>query len=81
MGAAILRKCYRESRGSIFELVDNFNELFCNGYISEAECNEFKKDAYELIEILMLTLLRQRSLKRRMLIEEENVNRKSKICV
>ena len=42
----------RQSRGSICELIDDFNECFDNDYIGEAYRDELKKDAYHLIKVL-----------------------------
>ncbi len=42
----------RQSRGSLFELIDDFNECFDEEYIDENICNNYKKDAYELLKIL-----------------------------
>lgn len=53
----------RQSRGSIYELIDDFNESFDNGYINEAEYNEYKKDAYGLIKILNAYIAKTRQMK------------------
>lgn len=42
----------RQARGSIYELIDDFNECHDEGYISEATRDEFKKDAYRLIKVI-----------------------------
>jgi len=42
----------RQSRGSICELIDDFNECFDEGYIDEAYRDELKGDAYNLIKVL-----------------------------
>jgi len=42
----------RQSRGSICELIDDFNECFDNGYIDQAYKEKIKKDAYHLIKVL-----------------------------
>ena len=42
----------RQSRGSIYELIDDFNECFDCGYINELECKEFKEDAHTIIKML-----------------------------
>ena len=42
----------RESRGSICELIDNFNECHDNGYIDKTYKDELKNDAYHLIKVL-----------------------------
>ncbi len=42
----------RQSRGSLFELIDDFNECFDEESIDDNICNNYKKDAYELLKIL-----------------------------
>ena len=42
----------RESRGSICELIDDFNECHDNGYIDQAYRDELKNEAYQLIKVL-----------------------------
>lgn len=42
----------RHSRGSICELIDDFNECFDEGYISEDRKDELKKEGYGLIKVL-----------------------------
>lgn len=42
----------RQSRGSLFELIDDFNECFDEAYIDKNICNNYKKEAYELLKIL-----------------------------
>ncbi|MCK4584097.1 four helix bundle protein [candidate division WOR-3 bacterium] len=42
----------RHSRGSICELIDDFNECFDEGYIDEEYRDEIKGDAYTLIKVL-----------------------------
>lgn len=42
----------RHSRGSLCELIDDFNECFDNGYIDEAWRNDLKRDAYHLLKVL-----------------------------
>ena len=42
----------RQSRGSICELIDDFNECYDEGYIDEDYCNELKGDAYTLLKVL-----------------------------
>jgi four helix bundle protein len=42
----------RQSRGSIYELIDGFNECFDEEYIDETYRDELKADAYELIKVL-----------------------------
>ncbi len=42
----------RQSRGSLFELIDDLNECFDEGYIDEEIKDNYKTDAYELLKIL-----------------------------
>ncbi len=42
----------RESRGSICELIDDFNECHANGYINQTYRDELKNEAYHLIKVL-----------------------------
>jgi four helix bundle protein len=42
----------RESRGSICELIDDFNECYDTGYIDQIYRDELKSDAYHLIKVL-----------------------------
>jgi len=42
----------RQSRGSICELIDDFNECHDNGYIVETERNELRAEAYEVMRVL-----------------------------
>jgi four helix bundle protein len=42
----------RQSRASVCELIDDFNECFDEGYISEKYCCELKADGYLLIKVL-----------------------------
>ncbi len=42
----------RESRGSICELIDDFNECYASGYTDENETDELKSEAYHLIKVL-----------------------------
>jgi four helix bundle protein len=42
----------RQSRGSICELIDDFNECFDNGYIDQDYRDQLKNDAYRLIKVL-----------------------------
>jgi four helix bundle protein len=42
----------RQSRGSIYELIDDFNECFDEGYIDENIRDSYKSKAYELVKIL-----------------------------
>jgi len=39
----------RQSRGSICELIDDYNECYDNRYIDQTYGNQLKKDAYHLI--------------------------------
>ena len=42
----------RQSRGSLCELIDDFNDCFDEGYIDEKYCMELKEDGYTLIKVL-----------------------------
>lgn len=42
----------RQSRASIYELIDDFNECFDEGYIDERTRDKYKNDAYSLIKVL-----------------------------
>jgi len=42
----------RESRGSICELIDDFNECHDNGYIDPTYRDELKNEAYHLMKVL-----------------------------
>jgi len=42
----------RQSRGSICELIDDFNECHDNGYIPENERNELRTEAYQVMKVL-----------------------------
>ena len=42
----------RQSRGSICELVDDFNECYDEGYVSAKYRDDLKKNAYYLIKVL-----------------------------
>jgi four helix bundle protein len=42
----------RHSRGSLCELIDDFNECFDNGYIDEGWRNDLKGDGYHLLKVL-----------------------------
>jgi four helix bundle protein len=42
----------RQSRGSICELIDDFNECLDEGYIDVNYCSVLKNDAYNLIKVL-----------------------------
>ena len=42
----------RQSRGSICELIDDFNECYANGYIDQDEAGQLKSEAYLLIKVL-----------------------------
>jgi four helix bundle protein len=54
----------RHSRGSICELIDDFNECYDNGYIDQNYRDELKGDAYQLIKVLngyIASIKRQKS--------------------
>jgi four helix bundle protein len=54
----------RQSRGSICELIDDFNECYEEGYINQTESNALKSEAYHLIKVLngyIASLKRQKS--------------------
>jgi len=42
----------RQSRGSICEWIDDFNECYANGYIDQNETDQLKSEAYHLIKVL-----------------------------
>ena len=42
----------RQSRGSIFELIDDFNACEDEGYIQKEECQDLTTEAYTLIKVL-----------------------------
>ena len=42
----------RQSRGSICELIDDFNECYANGYIDQNYKDQLKNSAYHLIKVL-----------------------------
>jgi four helix bundle protein len=42
----------RQSRGSISELIDDFNECFDNEYIDQKYRDELKSDGYHLLKVL-----------------------------
>jgi four helix bundle protein len=42
----------RQSRGSICELIDDFNECYANGYIDQTYQDQLKNEAYYLIKVL-----------------------------
>lgn len=42
----------RQSRGSICELIDDFNECCENGYINQDQSEELKNEAYHVIKVL-----------------------------
>ena len=42
----------RQSRGSIYELIDDFNECFDNEYIDQKYRDDLKNDGYHLIKVL-----------------------------
>ena len=54
----------RESRGSICELIDDFNECHDNGYIDPTYRDELKNEAYHLMKVLngyIASIKRQKS--------------------
>ncbi len=54
----------RQSRGSICELIDDFNECHDNGYIDQSYTDELRSDAYHLIKVLngyIFSIKRQQS--------------------
>ena len=54
----------RQSRGSICELIDDFNECYDSGHIGQDYRDELKKDGYHLIKILngyIASIKRQKS--------------------
>jgi len=53
----------QQSRGAIYELIDDFNECLDCGYIDEQECNEYKKDAYNLVKILNAYIAKTKRMK------------------
>jgi len=53
----------RQSRGSICELIDDFNECCDEGYIDEVYRDELKKDAYRLLKVLNAYIASMKRLK------------------
>ena len=54
----------RQSRGSICELIDDFNECYDNAYIHQGYRDELKSDAYQLMKVLngyIASIKRQKS--------------------
>ena len=54
----------RHSRGSICELIDDFNECYDNAYIDQGYRDELKSDAYQLMKVLngyIASIKRQKS--------------------
>jgi four helix bundle protein len=54
----------RQSRGSICELIDDFNECYDNAYIDKDYRDELKNDAYQLMKVLngyIASIKRQKS--------------------
>ena len=54
----------RQSRGSICELIDDFNECYANGYIDQTYQDQLKNVAYHLIKVLngyIASIKRQKS--------------------
>lgn len=60
----------RQSRGSIYELIDDFIECSECGYIDEAECAAVKNEAYELIKVLNSYIAKTREMKKTYTVEE-----------
>ena len=53
-----------QSRGSICELIDDFNECYDNAYINQDYRDELKSDAYQLMKVLngyIASIKRQKS--------------------
>ena len=42
----------RQSRGSICELIDDFNECHDSKYMDQGYCDALKQDAYHVIKVL-----------------------------
>ena len=53
----------RQSRGSICELIDDFNECCDEGYIDEVYRDELEKDAYRLLKVLNAYIASMKRLK------------------
>ena len=54
----------RQSRGSICELIDDFNECYDNQYIDQTYRDQLRNDAYNLIKVLngyIASIKRQKS--------------------
>ena len=54
----------RQSRGSICELIDDFNECYDNKYIDQTYSEQLRNDAYRLIKVLngyIASIKRQKS--------------------
>jgi hypothetical protein len=54
----------RQSRGSICELIDDFNECYDNKYIDQTYRDRLRNDAYHLIKVLngyIASIKRQKS--------------------
>ena len=54
----------RQSRGSICELIDDFNECYDNQYIDQTYKDQLRNDAYHLIKVLngyIASIKRQKS--------------------
>jgi len=54
----------RQSRGSICELIDDFNECYDNRYIDQTYREQMRNDAYRLIKVLngyIASIKRQKS--------------------
>lgn len=53
----------RQSRGSIYELIDDFIECSECGYIDEKRCKEYKEQGYRLIKVLKSYIARTKQMK------------------
>ncbi|MCX5815330.1 MAG: four helix bundle protein [Proteobacteria bacterium] len=54
----------RQSRGSICELIDDFNECFDEGYIDKNLLDTYKKEGYSLIKVLNSYIASQKKQKK-----------------
>lgn len=62
----------RQARGSVYELIDDFNECLDCGYIGAAECAEYKKEAYQLVKMLNAYITKTKQMKQAYISQEEN---------
>jgi four helix bundle protein len=53
----------RQSKGSICELIDDFNECYDEGYIDQASRDDFKCHAFALLKVLNNYIASQKKLK------------------